>query len=85
MVLTQYEAGLLLKYADKVDEWHIISKIKYNWVGWADIANVDEKESIKQGNKSRTKRQMDNYIERIRCSVEAHRKNLGIERDQAEH
>jgi len=81
MMQAHYEAGLLLKYADEVDEWHIISKTKYNGKGWADIANKNETERIAKGNKPRTKQQMENYIERIRRSVEAHREKLGITRE----
>ena len=76
----QYEAGLLLKYANNVDEWHIISKTKYNWTGWSDIANNNEKERIKKGDKPRSKKAMNAFIETIRRSVEAHREKLGIKR-----
>jgi len=81
ITIAQYEAGLLLKHADEADRWHIISKTKYNWTGWAHIAAQDEAESIAKGNKARTPKQMDNFIETIRRNVEARRKNLGIERE----
>ena len=80
MVKAQYEAALLVKYAGKVDEWHIISKAKYNWTGWADIVEAEEAERIKQGQKPRTVRVLKNREEMIRRSVEAHRAKLGIQR-----
>ena len=77
----QYEAGLLLKYGDKIDEWHLISKTKYNWTGWAAIAENEEAASIAGGKKKRTKRQMESFEEKIRRDVEAHRERLGITRE----
>lgn len=81
MTLSHYEAVLLAKYANEIDEWHIISKTKYNWVGWADIVNAEETERIRQGQKPRTAKQLANRAEIVRRSVETHRKNLGIERN----
>ena len=80
LVKAQYEAALLVKYADKVDEWHIISKTKYNGTGWAKIVDVEEAERIKQGHKPRTVRSLESREETIRRSVEAHREKLGIQR-----
>ena len=75
-----YMAGLALKYAGKNDEWHFISMTKYNWTGWAEIADKEEADSITNGNKKRTPKQMDALQEKIRRSVEAHREKFGIKR-----
>ena len=50
-----YEIGLLLKYADKVDEWHIVSKTKYNGKGWADMAKVELEKQVEDGKRKNYK------------------------------
>ena len=80
MFQTQYEAGLALKYADQVDEWHCISKTKYNGVGWADIARHELEQQKSEGKINAYKQSDVNSLARnIENKVKAHRKNLGIE------
>ena len=69
-----------MKYGDKNDEWHFISMTKYDWTGWAEIADKEDEDSVTKGNTKRTSKQMDALKEKIRRSVEAHREKLGIKR-----
>jgi hypothetical protein len=74
---TQYEALLASKYADDVDEWHLISKKKYNGKGWADIARSKLEQQKNEGEINAYKQSDVNALARnIENQVKAHRKNL---------
>jgi len=78
-VLANYEAGLLLKYADKVDEWHIISKRKYSGKGFADIARTELGRQVKSKKRQNYKQaDVDNLARNIERKIKAHREKLGI-------
>jgi hypothetical protein len=76
----QYEAGLALMYADDVDRWHYISKIKYDNVGWKEIARTELKQQVKDGKIKSYKEDPDvvNLSVRIGNAVKSHREKMGI-------
>ena len=79
MVLAKYEAGLLLKYVDKIDEWHIVSKRKYGGKGFAPIARTELERQVK--NKKRqnySQADVDNLAREVERKVKARREKLGI-------
>ena len=77
MMQVHYEAGLLLKYADEVDEWHIISKTKYKGAGWVSIARAKLERDKQAGKiKSYREEEVTNLSNQIRRAVLEHRQNL---------
>jgi len=85
MFQANYEAGLALKYADKTDEWHRISNLKYKGKGWADIARVELDQEVQDGKRTAFKQtDIDKKSRNIQNQVETLRKNLGIAESQNE-
>ena len=79
MFQANYKAGLALKYADKVDEWHYISDTKYGGVGWMEIARSELKQQVKDGTiKSFKEKDVVNLSVRIGNAVKSHRETMGI-------
>ena len=71
-----HEGLVMADDVKEVDRWHILSKRKYKGKGWADIADMVEKEAVRKGSKPRTGKQMDALARTIQNRVEAHRANL---------
>ena len=80
-----YDAELALKYADKDDEWHHLSKAKYSGKGWAAIATAELEQELRGGKRDKiTTTDIENRARTIQNRVEALRKKLGLEASEAD-